>query len=79
MKIRLLFFAAIADRTGLRSKEIDVPDGSRIGHLGEFVLNEYPPLANLRLIYAVNQEYVSPNQLLNEGDEIAVFTPVSGG
>ena len=79
MRVKLIFFAAAADRAGTRTKEVDVAEGTRIGHLGEFVLQEYPPLVGLQLIYAVNEQYVSPNQLLNAGDEVAVFTPVSGG
>ena len=31
------------------------------------------------LRFAVNQEYVVENIILNEDDEIAVFPPVSGG
>lgn len=79
MNVRLIFFAAAADSAKTRSTEVQLPEGSRIMHLGKFVVAEYPPLQNHKLIYAVNQQYVSPNQVLNDGDEVAVFTPVSGG
>lgn len=79
MKVRILFFAAAADAANARSKDLDLPENSRILNLGSFVLSEYPPLAGLPLVYAVNQQYVSPNQLLKDGDEVAVFAPVSGG
>jgi MoaE-MoaD fusion protein len=79
MTVRLIFFAAAAERAQTRIRDIELVDGSRIAHLGSYVVDEYPALADLELVYAVNQQYVSPNQLLNDGDEVAVFTPLSGG
>jgi len=33
VKIRLMFFAAAADRAGVRGKELDLPAGSRLDDL----------------------------------------------
>lgn len=38
-------------------------------------VQEYRPV----LLTAVNEEYASPTQVLADGDEIAIFPPVSGG
>ena len=79
MKIRIIFFAATADRAKTRATQVEMPVGATIAHLGQRVVDEYPPLQDLRLVYALNEQYVSANQLLNDGDDVAVFTPVSGG
>jgi len=79
MNVRVLFFGATADDTGRRSIELSLKDESSADSaLGE-VLAQFPRLKNHRLLFAVNQEYVSGEHNLSEGDELAVFTAVSGG
>jgi len=40
---------------------------------------EYPALRRHKLLFSVNQEYVSDDVTLNDGDEVGIFTAVSGG
>jgi molybdopterin synthase catalytic subunit/molybdopterin synthase sulfur carrier subunit len=42
---------------------------------------DYPKLAvpGIRLLYAVNQNYVAPNSVLQDADEVVFVPPVSGG
>lgn len=74
-----MFFAGTADRANTRSRDVELPAGASIEQLSEFLMAEFPLLGDLRLVYAVNEQYMLPGQLLNDGDEVAVFTPVSGG
>jgi len=79
MNVRVLFFGATADDTGHRSIELSLTgESSADSALGE-VLAQFPRLKNHRLLLADNQEYVSGEHYLSEGDELAVFTAVSGG
>lgn len=43
------------------------------------ILAEYPLLAGHKLHFSVNQEFATGEELLTDGDELAVFTAVSGG
>jgi molybdopterin converting factor small subunit len=43
------------------------------------LVGDHPGLGIRRLLFAVNEEYVSPTARLKDGDELAIFTAVSGG
>jgi molybdopterin converting factor small subunit len=79
MPIRVLFFGATADETGMRSYELPAEFELNAGGAFERVLMEFPQLRRHKLFFAVNQEYVPETQVLKDGDELAVFTAVSGG
>ncbi|MFN6962852.1 MAG: MoaD/ThiS family protein [Pyrinomonadaceae bacterium] len=79
MKVKVLFFGATADAAGRRSIEIDVPEASTSGSAFERVVGQYPALASHKLLFSVNQEYAAGDETLRPGDELAVFTAVSGG
>jgi molybdopterin converting factor small subunit len=79
MNVRVLFFGATADETGKRLVELPLSDESDAELALSEVLTQFPKLKNHRLLLAVNQEYVSGEHKLSEGDELAIFTAVSGG
>jgi molybdopterin synthase sulfur carrier subunit len=76
MPVRVLFFGAIADIVGKRELETGSASSSQ---LLETLTQEYTPLASHKLLVAVNQEYINGDVAINNGDEVAIFTPVSGG
>ncbi|HYJ90166.1 MAG TPA: MoaD/ThiS family protein [Pyrinomonadaceae bacterium] len=79
MKVRVLFFGATADEAGSRSFELAVDESLNTETAFSRVLDKFPQLKNHRLLFAVNQEYVGAEHILNDGDELAIFTAVSGG
>jgi molybdopterin synthase catalytic subunit len=75
-----LFFGAARDLTG--SKEVDLQlMSSRSADAFAEILDHYPQLKKFgrSLLFAVNQEYAGPEKTISDGDELAVFPPVSGG
>ena len=78
--VRLLFFAQLKDQFG-ESESLSLPKDSSgrdlIARLGERCPSLKPLLEVSRL--AVNCEYASLDRLLQEGDEVAIIPPVSGG
>jgi molybdopterin converting factor small subunit len=79
MKVTALFFGATADAVGEREIEIDLPDGSTVGGAVDAVVERFPVLARNSLLFAVNQAYAAREMPVAEGDELAIFTAVSGG
>ncbi len=79
MKVNILFFGATADLIGSRRVETTVKESVSARDLIDQLHADYPILKDRTLLFAVNEEYVPENTPLNNGDELAIFTPVSGG
>ena len=79
MNVQVLFFGATANITGRRSHEIELPSESVAKTVFDKILIEYPRLATHRLLFSVNQQYATGNEMLSDGDELGIFTAVSGG
>ena len=80
MVIVVRAFAGARDIVGARSIEIEVPATVTVGQVWEALCARYPGLTGLRLRgLALNHAYVSFEQPVHEGDEVAIIPPVSGG
>ncbi len=79
MKVQVLFFGATAEATGKREIEIDLADETPAENVFHKIIRNYPQLENHSLLFAVNQEYASGEEIIRNGDELAIFTHVSGG
>lgn len=79
MTVQVLFFGATADIAGRRRVEVDLPGDSKASDVLERLIADHPRLSAHRLHLSVNQEFATGNELLKDGDELAVFTAVSGG
>jgi molybdopterin converting factor small subunit len=79
VNIKVLFFGATADIVGNRELEFDFENGTKSDSAFQQVVEKFPKLAEHSLLFALNQEYVNDAVTINNGDELAVFTAVSGG
>jgi molybdopterin converting factor small subunit len=79
IRVKVLFFGAVADMLGMRSAEMELPAGTDGRSAFEKVVRQHSPLAGRRLLYAVNEQYTDGAEALSEGDRLAIFTAVSGG
>ena len=79
MKILVLFFGATANTVGERSIEMSLPDGATSNTVFEQIKDKFPKLNSLKLHYSLNETYATDDEILRDGDEIAIFTAVSGG
>ena len=79
--LRVLFFGAARDAVGRKETSISINSGSNAAQAFEELLSSYPELRSFgkSLLLAVNQEYAEPDREVFDGDELAVFPPVSGG
>lgn len=81
MKVKVKFFAILKERVGVAEITKELKEGSTVADLWKFLQADHPKLAvpGIRLLYAVNQNYVSPDHELKESDEVVFIPPVSGG
>lgn len=81
MEVRIQFFALCREKTGCDEATLTLDPATSLPELKQVVLRDFPELETLAtsLIFAVNGKYVNDFCILNEGDTIACFPPVSGG
>jgi molybdopterin converting factor subunit 1 len=81
MKVKIKLFAILRERAGTAEVTKEIGEGSTVADLWHALQQDYPKLnvAGIRLLYAVNQNYVSPDSKLNDQDEVVFIPPVSGG
>ena len=79
--IKLLFFATIRDRAGMKSLELDIPADLTILQLKEKIGVDYPNLKESMksVLITINREYAFDEAVIPLNAEIALFPPVSGG
>lgn len=79
--ITVLYFAQVAELADTRQESWPLPEAVSVEHWLTDLVARYPALAPLqrRLKIAVNQEYAHRHTVINPGDEVAVFEPVTGG
>ena len=76
MNVRVRLFAALRERAGAGSVDLDLPDGARVDDVWEALdLGDEPP----GILFAVNKAYAGRDATLSQGDEVALIPPVSGG
>ena len=79
VNVKVLFFGATAGIVGQRGLEIALPDNAASQQCFDMVLEDHPALKRHKLLFSRNQQYATGKEILDNGDELAIFTAVSGG
>jgi len=81
VRVQVKLFAALRQAVGQAGLEMALPAGATVADLVGRLTAEHPdlPVAAGAIYAAVNRAYVSADTPLNDGDEVALFPPVSGG
>ena len=82
MEIEIRLFATLKDKAHSDRIRVDLPANSAsVSDVLAAVGSDYPALAPAlgSALVAVNREYAGADTLITNGDEIALFPPVSGG
>ena len=83
--MKLVYFASVREAIGLSSEDRDIPCEART--VGDFVIwlrgqsqEHAVALDDLsRMRFALDQNMVTADALLGDGEELAIFPPVTGG
>ena len=81
MQLDVTFFALYRERAGRREYCLELVDGATVAELTDELRRHFPNLApsEVKIVVAVNAEYADPDLELQEGDEVCLIPPVSGG
>jgi molybdopterin converting factor subunit 1 len=81
VRITIKLFARFRELVGSGSLERVLAEGDTVADLLAGLADDFPkfPADSQRIIVAVNQKFASRDAVLREGDEVALFPPVSGG
>lgn len=80
MKVQVLYFAALRERVGVESEELELAEGARVRELLASLAERHDFLRGLRgFRVAVDQAFAKEDAVLTEGAEVALIPPVAGG
>ena len=81
ISVRVLFFGAARDAVGQGEVVLVLRGTPTVANAFAQVLESFPGLKRFgrSLLFAVNQDYAQAEREVRDGDELAMFPPVSGG
>lgn len=81
MKISVLFFATLKERAGRERLDVELAEAATVAGLKAQLAAQTPALAPAlpTALTARNREFAFAEDVLQDGDEVAFFPPVSGG
>ncbi len=79
IQVRVLAFGVLKDRLGPNASSIELHEGATVTDLLSAVASRHPTAILRGIAVSVNAEYANHSQILNDGDEVGLLPPVSGG
>ena len=84
MKLRIVYFASVREALGRDGEDLELPRqrataAEVVSRLRERDGGKWDALSSTPLRFAVNCEFAAETAELQDGDELAVFPPVTGG
>ncbi|MDH3975686.1 MAG: MoaD/ThiS family protein [Deltaproteobacteria bacterium] len=83
MKVTIKLFANLKDLAGTSEVEMDLQEGTKINDFMQVICGKFPSLKDIietrKIFISINQEMAGKEDSLNEGDEVGLLPPFSGG
>lgn len=80
MELRIFFFGVTADIAGTRMLHLPITaETTTADEMLKQILSKFPGLGSHKLYISINQQYATGDEIVQDGDELAIFTAVSGG
>ena len=77
--IKVLLFAHLREKVGAEELVIDENNGIKVHELKQWLTQHYDLPSLNHVMTAINEEFVTDEEIVNEGDTVAFIPPVSGG
>ncbi|WP_393971514.1 MoaD/ThiS family protein [Oxyplasma meridianum] len=81
MKIVVRYFALFRDITGTDQETFVIEESAPVSYLLETIRKKYADFERTKrdILVSVNRNFATHEFKLKDGDEVAIFPPVSGG
>ena len=84
MTVKIVFFASLREKLGVNSVDLQISDSSSVSTLISQLADQHSAewlaiLTAVNIRIAVNQNIISEDIGVIDGDEVAFFPPVTGG
>ncbi|TDJ03903.1 MAG: MoaD/ThiS family protein [Caldithrix sp.] len=81
MKVTLRLFGQLRELAECDEAEIEIKEGTKIGDLVWLVGERFPNMRqHLKVVsFSIDNDYASKETVLNEGNEVSLLPPISGG
>ena len=84
MTVKIVFFASLREKLGVNSVDLQISDSSSVSSLISQLADQHSAewlaiLTAVNIRIAVNQNIISEDIGVVDGDEVAFFPPVTGG
>ena len=79
--ITLKLFAVYQEAYKIPEVQLSISPGTTVSQLLEKVISQYPELEKWQDVtkFGINLNFVPPETILQDGDEVVLIPPVSGG
>jgi len=79
--VTLKLFAVYQDLYGLPEMVLKLPSGTTVIGVCDRLIQDHPELSQWRDLtrFGINLQFVEPETILQDGDEVVLIPPVSGG
>lgn len=78
---KIQLYSVLKSKLRAKSVDLETQPGITVSEFLDLACEQYPAMAPYRSVMrlAVNQTYSQDSSIIQDGDEIAIITPVSGG
>jgi molybdopterin synthase sulfur carrier subunit len=79
--VTVKLFAAYQEACGISELVLEFPKGTPVAAIAAHLRAEHPELNQWQSLtrYGINLQFVEPETVLQDGDEVVLIPPVSGG
>lgn len=81
VKVTVKLFAAYQEAYGVPELVLEFSPNTTVAAVRDRLISDRPKLAQWRALtrFGINLQFVEPDTLLSDGDEVVLIPPVSGG
>ncbi|MCU5745177.1 molybdopterin converting factor subunit 1 [Staphylococcus sp. SQ8-PEA] len=77
--MRILYFAELKETLQLEQEDIDLSYDLTVEDFKSDLFQRHPAIKDKAFQVAVNEEFVTNDDVIQQGDTVALIPPVSGG